>query len=315
MAITQTITPLPPAPDSSMSEEDFEANAAEFTDALPPLVTEINAWGVQANATSVDLTNRHNDVVAKHQAVTTMTSQMQVSQTALNQAVASAQGSASSAASSKDAAAESASSAAASASQLSSYVPELPFYRVTPNVLLAGTTGSIPTGWSSGLGGAAYEKMFDVVSGTPWSSRSAEEQALLTAMGQSGAQYLSANFSVWKFSWNTSTTAVYGLLVKFTQAVGMTGMCMSRVLSGYYTNGIGMTAGITNQWRLTGAYYPPNPKDYLLCHMFVGGNYNGTTASSSGSILFAMPQLVAGRYPLELQKLGLIPYIGANSYE
>jgi len=111
MAITQTITPLPPAPDPSQSEEEFEALAAGFTDALPPLVTEINAWGLQANATATDVTNRHNDVVAKHQSVTTMMGQMQIDQTALNQAVSSAQGSATAASGSANAAATSATAA------------------------------------------------------------------------------------------------------------------------------------------------------------------------------------------------------------
>lgn len=122
MAITQTITALPPVPDPSMSEEDFEANAAEFTDALPPLVAEINALIPQINSTA-------SDINTKHSQVTQAASEMAQDEAALAAAVQSAQqaansasSSASSAASSKDAAAQSATSAASSATQLAAAI-------------------------------------------------------------------------------------------------------------------------------------------------------------------------------------------------
>ena len=108
MAITQTITPLPAAPDPSMSEEDFDAHATEFTAALPPLATEINALIPQINNVSSDITTRHSDVVTKHDAVMTTAQQMQINSTALQTAVNSASGSATSAASSASSAAASA---------------------------------------------------------------------------------------------------------------------------------------------------------------------------------------------------------------
>jgi len=111
MAITQTLTPFPDPPRIYQPEEEFDAKADEMAGHLPILVTEINEWGLQANATATDITNRHNDVIAKHQSVTTMTNQMQLNQAALDQAVSSAQGSATAASGSANAAATSATAA------------------------------------------------------------------------------------------------------------------------------------------------------------------------------------------------------------
>ena len=96
MAITQTITPLPAAPDPSMSEEDFDATATEFTAALPPLVTEINALIPQINAESAAIdADAQATAAAKNAAATSASG----AATSASNAATSASGAASSASS------------------------------------------------------------------------------------------------------------------------------------------------------------------------------------------------------------------------
>ena len=111
MAITQTITPLPAAPDPSMSEEDFDATATEFTAALPPLVTEINALIPQINAESAAIDADAQATAAAKNAAATSASNAATSASNAATSASGAATSASNAATSASGAASSASSA------------------------------------------------------------------------------------------------------------------------------------------------------------------------------------------------------------
>lgn len=112
MAITQTITPLPAAPDPSMSEEDFDATATEFTAALPPLVTEINALADQIEAEAANAASSATSAAAsKNAAETSATAAAASATTATTKATAAATSEANALAS-KNAAATSAANAA-----------------------------------------------------------------------------------------------------------------------------------------------------------------------------------------------------------
>lgn len=191
---------------------------------------------------------------------------------------------------------------------------EFPFYRVTKNVTLEpNADSSKPIGWSTGTN-PDYKLLYTVKNNVPWEDRTADEKELLTALGHEGARYISKAFNVWEATLHKSDTSAYGLLFFFSSAVLMTEMCMSKRVSGDY-EGAFMTQGLENKWKLTGQNWSKGDMGYGIAHLCPYIDSKMTTETSV--IHFALPQLVAGKYPLDSEQLGIIPFTGkgAGHYE
>ena len=176
---------------------------------------------------------------------------------------------------------------------------EFPFYRITKNQLLTGTTGSVPSHWSSG-GGTSFTLVQSVNTGTLWENRTAEEQALLTAIGRSGVQHFLRNFNIWKMEWSTPTpshTMYQQVNLSTITTVAAMVKLLSGSLSGHWAQG-----AVLNEWKLTGSHYGRTNLAYTHCHPYRG--------SPTGSILFALPACVTGHVPIEDGVWGEFPYIG-----
>lgn len=180
-----------------------------------------------------------------------------------------------------------------------------PFYRITPNQVLKGTTtgtNDSVTGWLFGDPSCASIEFVQTVNyNVPWGSRTAEEQALLTAMGRPNQQYLASSFNIYRLLW---TQAGCGTLYSSTPALPyLTTAAFTRLESGAIAEM--WVTGITSAWTLTGTHLQPNYLGYQ--------NPTPKATSGSGSILFAMPATVAGWVDLTTPlNWGWFPYLPAN---
>lgn len=199
----------------------------------------------------------------------------------------------------------------------SKFKENLPFYRVTKNVTLKpNADSSKPVDWGTGTN-PDYKLLYTVQNNVPWEDRTADEQELLTAMGHKGARYITTAFNVWEATLHKEkeNASNYGLLAFFSAAVVMTEMCMSKRVSGDY-KGYGMTLGLKDDWSLTGRNFGRGGMGYNISHLCASTDSRMTTETSV--IRFALPQLVAGKYPLDsTAELGIIPFLGegAGHYE
>lgn len=327
MAITQTITPLPAAPDPSMSEEDFDARATEFTAALPPLATEINAIVPQINSTATDITTRHSDVVTKHDAVMTTAQQMQINAGALQTAVNSANSSASNAASSASNASASAAAAAVNAAYAKNKIDHLisrsamtpsndatqlqravmnnsPIIRLTKNQALTGSSGSPPTGWY-GHPSCTYENVCNIDSDANPENRHPLAKELLDYIGIRNVVYFGKGFNIWRITWTAGTPYLMYQFLNLTNYLS-TVAAYTKLESGAVFGD--WADGATNTWKLTGQQTGGNmPHAFWRIHPCPANN---------GSLLFALPAAVIG--PVDLnnqQNWALYPYIGDTQYD
>lgn len=186
--------------------------------------------------------------------------------------------------------------------QVSGYIAgargEAPFYRLTKNQTLTGTSGSVPSFWSSGAG-ITYTLVQSVNTGIEWLDRTAEEQALLQAMGRGGIKHFYRNFNIWRMDW-TEVDHLYTMYQQINLSTPSTTAAMTKLLSGHID---GFWAdGATSEWKLTGRYNGYANLAYTHIHP--------NRRTPTGSMLFALPATVAGHVPLDANTWGEYPYIG-----
>ncbi|MFT4925643.1 MAG: hypothetical protein ACI8WB_001736 [Phenylobacterium sp.] len=175
-----------------------------------------------------------------------------------------------------------------------------PIYRLSKNQILEGTTGSVPDFWLSGSG-VTYTLVQKVEHQKEWADRTAEERELLTAMGREGLRYLHMEFNIWRMDW-VPTDVTFTLYQRGYSSGPVTIAGMTKLLSGS-TDGF-WAAGATNEWKLTGQTYMPEPYGYIHTHPV-------KEKDSSGSMLFALPALIAGIMPLDdARTWWTFPYLG-----
>lgn len=178
---------------------------------------------------------------------------------------------------------------------------EYPFWRISKNQMLSGN-GAIPDFWVTGSG-ATYTRIQTVAGSKPWADRTAEERGLLTAAGRQGADYLSASFEIWRVDWTTDTPS-YLAYQSLNLPPVSTVAAYTKLLAGNISDHWAHGAEI-DQWKITGTHYhAPGNLYYTNCHPI--------RRSPTGSMLFALPAVVAGRVPIESGTWGLFPYLGDN---
>ena len=179
-----------------------------------------------------------------------------------------------------------------------------PVYRMTANQELNGTANAI-TGWDINAGaGVSVTHVMTVSNNVPWASRSAEERALLTAMGRAGTQYIKSPFRVYRMSWITAGN--WTMFQHITQLPNYTVAAFTKLESGQISGH--WAEGATTSWRLTGVHGIPGASGYDHIHP--------TSISSSGSILVAMPAAVAGWVDLSRPiNWGWFPYVPMSTVD
>ena len=177
---------------------------------------------------------------------------------------------------------------AAAKSQIDTYIAgargEMPFYRMTKNQRLLGTNGSVPEHWSSGSG-ITYTLVETVRGNIPWADRTALEKEVLTAMGCAGTRYLWQDFKVWRMAWS-SNSPTYTMYQQMPSHVTSTAIAVCKVESGSISGH--WAEGATTEWKITGQVYGRGVHMYTHCHPIKG--------SVSGSLLFALPCVIAGKH-------------------
>jgi len=172
---------------------------------------------------------------------------------------------------------------------------EMPFYRMTKNQRLNGTSGSVPEHWSSGSG-ITYTLVETVRGNIPWEDRTALEKDVLTAMGCAGTRYLWQDFKVWRMAWS-SNSPTYTMYQQMPSHVTSTAIAVCKVENGTI-NGH-WAEGATTEWKITGQVYGRGGHMYTHCHPIKG--------SVSGSVLFALPCVIAGKH--HFNNHGIYPYL------
>lgn len=179
---------------------------------------------------------------------------------------------------------------------------EYPFYRLTKNQRLLGTSGSPPDFWFS-ASGVEYTLVETVRANADWEDRTEIEKGVLTAIGSHGQKNIATSFNVWKMEWsdrNASYTLHPGQ-VKSQSYLSAIAVC--KLLSGSINSF--WAHGATNEWSITGLSYSRLKSMYTHPHPYRG--------SDKGSMLFALPCVVAGKH--HFKNHGLHPYIGDATNE
>lgn len=182
----------------------------------------------------------------------------------------------------------------------------LPFYRMTLNQTLE----PIPGGGADTIAdwepngdpqcGVALQFVQKVSKFLPWANRSAEEKALLTAMGRPNVDYLFSDFNIYRVSWTGANCWTLGQRVP-TQP-HFTVAAFTKLESGALSGNYAFWAnGATDTWSLTGQHVEPNAEGYLSAPPY--------TATEAGSLLFALPAVVVGWVDLSKSlNWGWFPY-------
>ncbi|MFT4925640.1 MAG: hypothetical protein ACI8WB_001733 [Phenylobacterium sp.] len=192
-------------------------------------------------------------------------------------------------------------------SQVTSYVSdaraEAPFYRISKNQVLNGTTGSVPDHWNSNTG-LTYTLVQSVIAGKQWADRTAEEQALLTVMGRVGMVYIYVNFNIWRMDWTSQglPAGSYTMYQQVNNSTVITIAAMTKLLSGDINNY--WAHGAKSEWSLTGIHSTPTPHGYQHTHPY--------RQTETGSLLFALPAAITGKMPLDPTLWGIFPFIGGT---
>jgi hypothetical protein len=164
---------------------------------------------------------------------------------------------------------------------------DYPFYRLSTNQL-GNLSGTGRVSWSNNTGVRWYTYR-TLVTGTPFASRDAEEQQIMTAMGMGGKQHFQPNVIVTRVEWDSALqwvsfptqiwapgTVTYGSYCK-----SLTGA----VLTGYWAT------GMNTEWGLCGSHGGPySPGSYIHAH---------PGSSGAGSALVIWPAVIAGNFPLD----------------
>lgn len=177
-----------------------------------------------------------------------------------------------------------------------------PFFRLTKNQALAGTDGQNPDFWLSGAG-VTYQKLQLVGKDTAWADRTSEERALLTAMGISDVVKMSADFYIWRMTWDTAEPT-HTLYQTVNNSIVLTSGAMMKLesgsLSGFWAE------GISDTWQLTGVVHGRSAMGYT--------NNHPNRDSIEGAALVALPATLAGHHSL-VDGWGIFPYIGDSQYD
>lgn len=151
-----------------------------------------------------------------------------------------------------------------------------------------------------------FEVHRTVKSDIPWAERDEDEQALLTAMGKSGARYTLPQFNVVRVTWKRKPGISLGRL--FVQQIiyhsWITSGCYAKLISGAISdkNG-GYFQGITHEWGLCGYSVMLNSTSYTNPHPYA--------ASDTGEVLFCLLGSIAGYLPIDRNnpRWGYFPYM------
>lgn len=176
-----------------------------------------------------------------------------------------------------------------------------PYYRLTKNQLLTGTSGSVPTGWSTHPD-CTFTLVQSVVETTEWNDRTEDERELLTLMGRTGEKNYFDTFNIWRMDWvdsdidNYSYTMYQGVNGSTAVSVAAFTKILSGDIVGYWAD------GATNQWKLTGNYYGFNKHRYHHIHAH--------RQTPIGSVLIALPAAITGFINFDPKTWGQFPYIG-----
>jgi len=176
---------------------------------------------------------------------------------------------------------------------------EASHFRLSKNQVLAGI-GAVPDFWSA-YPGVNLTKAFTVSTGVLWANRTAEEQALLTAMGKANVQYIDVSFDVWRMAWTTPSSSNVTMYQYIPTSVALTVGAMVKLESGAIS-GAWAEGAVVGKWVNTGVHYGANPAGYTHIHPFEGSN--------AGSLLVALPAAVTGFVDLTAKQWGKFPYIG-----
>jgi hypothetical protein len=188
----------------------------------------------------------------------------------------------------------------------SQYASGSSVFRITTNQVLAGTeTGGVDTvnSWSVNPAcGVTFKFMFKVDTNVVWTARTAEEQALLTAMGREGTQYIERAFNVYRMSW--SSVCPWTMFQHVPMQPMLTTAAFTKLESGVIEGQ--WATGIKSTWGLSGTHILPGIGGYAHPHP------NTTTAT--GSILIAMPATVVGYVDLNRPiNWGWFTYMSADT--
>ncbi len=185
-----------------------------------------------------------------------------------------------------------------------------PFYRISSNQILTGTTGGTSAnndtvnGWSANAACGVYLRyMFTVNTNVLWANRTPEEQALLTAMGRAGTQYIERAFNVYRLGWNNGPCS-WTFFQHAPDQPSMTTAAFTKLeagtIVGFWAN------GISTSWALTGTHLGPNINGYSHPHP--------ATSTATGSLLIAMPATVVGYVDLTNPvNWGWFPYVNPDT--
>ncbi len=164
---------------------------------------------------------------------------------------------------------------------------DYPFYRLSTNQL--GTlSGTGRVSWSNNTGVRWYAHR-TIVTGTPFASRDAEEQEIMTAMGMAGKQHFQPNIVVNRLEWDSALSWVsFPSAIVSSGTVTFGSYCKSLTgpaLQGYWAT------GMSTDWGLCGSHGGPySPGTYIHAH---------PSSSGAGSALVVWPAAIAGNYPLD----------------
>lgn len=155
-----------------------------------------------------------------------------------------------------------------------------------------GFSGGFDTGWSMAYG--TRTGVQSVSNGTPWGSRTAEEQNLLTAMGRSGVTYLYQSFDIVRITWGTRDQNAYLLPymhIPLYQDIKLTSAAFVRWESGSLPHG-NWCNGLTKNgnWTWCKSEDSGAGPGYSYNHP-----YQDQTSNAGGSILVALPGVWIGR--------------------
>lgn len=147
-------------------------------------------------------------------------------------------------------------------------------------------------GWTKPLG--TYTEEFRINSGTAWSSRSAQEQELLTAMGRSGITHLVPSPIIvyrWSAPAGRSPGNYFGAYynLKYRDNHITTCAAFTKLLSGTTSTGHWLGSGAKSEWSLTGQYYRGGGGGYVNSHPYAPSN-----GDSAAEYLIALPAHVDG---------------------
>ena len=176
-----------------------------------------------------------------------------------------------------------------------------PNYRLSKNQRLLGA--ATPDFWSLHPD-MTLSKVLTVADDVLWANRSAEEQALLTAMGKPDTRYIHQPFEIWRMSWTTipaMPSSPFTMYQRVNQAIETTVAAMVKLESGEIAGSWASGAKL-NTWVNTGEHRGASSLGYTSIHPM--------RASTAGSLLVALPAAVAGYVPLGEGRWGDFPYIG-----